>query len=78
MEFKEVTQKLEKLYQEKNKKYGNSFKELVDDLGPNSGVVQIIHKANRLKSLIKHGENIEDTLMDLANYSIMLLMELKR
>lgn len=80
MKFEEVTKELEKIYYEKNKKYGNSFKELYDELGPISAVTQILHKSNRLKYIIKKGtyEEVKDTLIDLANYSIMTLMELEK
>ena len=69
------------LYIKKNENYGNSFGKLYEDLGPISGLVPLHNKLNRLTSLIKGSKNnfesIEDTLIDLANYAIMNLIELK-
>lgn len=77
--MKEIADKLLKIYEEKNKKYGNSFHDLYIDLGPISAITQILHKSNRLKYLVKHGkiEEIKDTLIDLANYSMMTLKEIE-
>ena len=52
------------------------------DFGLVSFLVRIQDKLNRLKTLSKQDslvkdEKIEDTLIDLANYSILALIELK-
>ena len=67
----------------KNREYGNSFSELYQKLGLISAVTQITHKYNRLVKLATSDEeiiheSIVDTLLDLANYSIMTLMEIER
>lgn len=78
--MKEILNELLKVYEEKNKQYGNSFSELYDELGPISAITQILHKSNRLKALVKTNnlDAIKDTLIDLANYSVMTLDEIKK
>ena len=78
--MKEIFNELLKVYEEKNKQYGNSFSELYDELGPISAITQILHKSNRLKALVKTNnlDAIKDTLIDLANYSVMTLDEIKK
>lgn len=77
--MKEIADKLVKIYEEKNKMYGNSFSELYEELGPVSAITQILHKSNRLKALVKTNnvDAIKDTLIDLANYSMMTLKEIE-
>ena len=77
--MKEIADRLVKIYEEKNKQYGNSFSELYEELGPVSAITQILHKSNRLKALVKtdNVDAIKDTLIDLANYSMMTLKEIE-
>lgn len=77
--MKEIADRLVKIYEEKNKMYGNSFTELYEELGPVSAITQILHKSNRLKALVKTNniDSIKDTLIDLANYSMMTLKEIE-
>ncbi len=78
--MKEIADRLVKIYEEKNKMYGNSFSELYEELGPVSAITQILHKSNRLKALVKTNnvDAIKDTLIDLANYSMMTLKEIEK
>lgn len=71
------------LYCNKNADYGDSFGQSIKEWGFLSALIRIGDKYNRLKSLIGDGKNIqvkdesiEDTLIDLANYSLMLAFEL--
>ena len=70
------------LYAKKNANYGNSFTKLWQDLGPVSGLVPLHNKLDRLTNLVKGGRNdfesIEDSLIDLANYAIMNVIEMRR
>lgn len=79
--FKEITTKMSDLYAKKNRNYGDSFGKLYTDLGPMSGLVPLHNKLDRVTNLLKgdknHFESIKDTLIDLANYSIMLYIELE-
>ena len=80
----DICKELNDIYTAKNHDYGDSFADTFKTLGPVSAVTRITDKCNRLQSLVtkpkdnqKVNESIEDTLMDLANYAIMTLMELK-
>ena len=74
------------LYLPKNTAYGDSFHKLYSELGIISAVTQITHKYNRLVNLAKtkhmndlvENESILDTLLDLANYCILTVMEIER
>jgi hypothetical protein len=79
-QFKCITKQMSDLYEIKNHDYGDSFGNSIKTFGPIAGVVRISDKFERLKQLTlnkeqKVNESIEDTLLDLANYSIMLLIE---
>ncbi|WP_296113056.1 nucleotide modification associated domain-containing protein [uncultured Anaerococcus sp.] len=71
------------LYKKKNADYGNSFAEVYQELGFESGLVQILHKINRIKGIYKNNkaevenESIRDSLIDLANYSLMTAVEME-
>ena len=79
--FKEITSQMADLYAKKNRNYGDSFGKLYSDLGPMSGLVPLHNKLDRATNLLRgdknHFESIKDTLIDLANYSIMLYIELE-
>ena len=78
-----ICEKLNKLYEAKNEDYGDSFGKSYREYGLTMSCIRLEDKLNRLKSLnfsrtIKvKNESIEDTLMDLANYAIMTLIELE-
>lgn len=81
-EFKNITTKMSELYSKKNHDYGDAFGQTFAELGIISAITRISDKTNRLKSLATKDqrvddEKIEDTLMDLANYAVMTLVELK-
>ena len=79
---KEWCDNLHALYEIKNRAYGDSFGETYKKLGIISAVTRISDKYNRLVNLATHpeidanDESLIDTLVDLANYSIMTAMEL--
>ena len=80
---KEICNRLNSLYEAKNEDYGDSFGKSYKEYGLTMSCIRLEDKLNRLKSLnfsrtIKvKNESIEDTLMDLANYAIMTLIELE-
>lgn len=81
--FRDITEQMADLYEKKNKDYGNSYTKSIERYGSVAGLVRISDKFNRLENLMLNGEceikdeNIKDTLMDLANYAIMLYMEVE-
>lgn len=82
---KELMEEMHRTYVDKNQDYGNSFSKAYEEFGSIAGLVQIGHKYNRLKNIITgdkldlkvEDESLSDTLLDLANYSILLLMEIE-
>ena len=77
-----ICQKLNQVYKAKNHDYGDSFGDTYKKLGIISAVTRLSDKMNRIISLaVSHDaqvkdERIEDTLLDMANYAIMTLIEL--
>ena len=77
-----ICQKLNQVYKVKNHDYGDSFGDTYKKLGIISAVTRLSDKMNRIISLaVSHDaqvkdEKIEDTLLDMANYAIMTLIEL--
>lgn len=78
---KDIVLGLNKLYEDKNKDYGDSFAKLRQEYGNPAILIRLEDKLLRLKRLMMSGEqfvkteSVEDTLRDLANYSIMELVE---
>lgn len=81
-QFKEIVKEMTELFEKKNSNYGNSFSKLYDELGGISGLVPLYNKLHRATSLVKGNQNnfesLEDTFIDLANYAIMNLIELRK
>lgn len=81
-QHEKICNDLHKLYIQKNKAYGDSFGETYKKLGIISAVTRISDKYNRLVNLATHrdintgDESIRDTLIDLANYGLMTVMEI--
>lgn len=83
--FSTITAKMDDLYATKNADYGDSFGQTFEKLGLISAVTRISDKYNRLISLATKpsdeikikDEKIEDTLMDMACYCVMTLVELQ-
>ena len=78
----EICKQLNQIYRDKNHDYGDSFGETFKKLGIISAVTRITDKVNRLQTLCTKeskvkDESIRDTLLDLANYSIMTIIELE-
>lgn len=78
-EFNEITTSMVKTFVKKNHDYGNSFFESLDKRGLVAALVRMEDKMNRLDSLSEReaqvtDESLIDTLLDLANYSILTSM----
>jgi hypothetical protein len=86
LRFRDITEKMRKTFLKKNHDYGNSFHETWDEFGDKgiiTALTQISHKYHRLmniglgtKPLVD--ESIDDTLLDMANYCILTIMELEK
>lgn len=79
--FKHIVEIMTEVYEDKNSDYGDSFHKLYERYGLQSAVVRLYDKMYRIENLATStnkvkNESIRDTLMDLANYAIMTIMEL--
>lgn len=79
----QICKSLSELYARKNADYGDSFGKSFKEYGLTMACIRLEDKLNRIKALSKQeaqvsDESITDTLMDLANYSIMTLIEMSR
>lgn len=82
-QFADEAKQCVELYSKKNHDYGNSFDKGMNEIGVAYGTGRIYDKVNRLVNLSKvdikiNEESMEDTLKDLACYSIMMLTYRKR
>lgn len=80
-----ISRELTELYERKNADYGDSFGKSYAEYGLAMPCIRLEDKLNRLKNLtLRNGkqqiaeESIRDTLMDLANYAIMTIIEIDR
>lgn len=82
--FASIVKEMTELYAKKNHDYGNSFDEGCDKIGTGYPLSRLLDKMNRLiacmgkEDEMQVNESIEDTLKDLACYSVMTLSYLKR
>ena len=78
----EICKALNELYERKNHDYGDSFHVTFLEEGMAMPRIRLGDKFSRFKTLSRRGdrkvndESIKDTLLDLANYAIMTVMEM--
>lgn len=77
----DVCKELNELYARKNADYGDSFSKSYEEFGDVMAAIRMGDKLNRFKALIRDrrkvkDESVRDTLIDLANYAIMTVMEM--
>ena len=83
--FKQITDEMVKLYEKKSSDYGNSTHDTYMKYGAVAYLVRMEDKINRVRTLVQNrdydylvdDEKVKDTLIDLANYSILMLLELE-
>ena len=80
---KELCEYLNTLYTQKNHDYGDSFHLTYLEEGMAMPRIRLSDKFNRFKTLSKtnqlvNDESIKDTLLDLANYAIMTVLEIEQ
>lgn len=80
---KNICERIHETYLKKNADYGDSYK-IVRDKIPNIIIGHLTEKLSRLETLLQDGyipeiedERIEDTLLDIANYAIIEIVERK-
>lgn len=75
--FLRYTDELAKVLLQKNRAYGDSFTQSVDDYGLKVIGIRLSDKYNRIKHLVNAGElkendeSLKDTLLDTAGYAIL-------
>lgn len=78
-----LCKELNRLYEQKNHDYGDSFHQTFVEEGMAMVRIRLSDKLNRFKTLSRGGEqkvndeSIRDTLIDLANYAIMTVLEME-
>lgn len=81
---RKLCEELNELYEKKNHDYGDSFHLSYMEEGMAMPRIRLSDKLNRFKTLSRaenqevKDESIRDTLIDLANYAIMTVMEIDR
>ena len=80
--YQYILNNLEDTYKRKNSDYGNSVGDTYEKFGDISFLTRITDKYNRILSLADKGEcgevkdeALEDTILDLANYCLLWLVE---
>ena len=78
----EIIKGLNDLYARKNADYGDSVHDTYMKYGLTSFLVRLEDKLNRARTLSKQSalvkdEKLEDTLLDMANYAILAVLELQ-
>lgn len=75
---------LNSTYEKKNSDYNDAFAKSLREYGMAMPCIRLEDKLNRLKALTVHNrkqgvkdESIQDTLLDLANYAIMTVLEIE-
>ena len=80
---KKICEKLNDLYAKKNHDYGDSFHISFVEEGMAMPRIRLGDKYNRFKYLSRsneqevNDESLRDTLIDLANYAIMTILEME-
>lgn len=79
---KDLCLNLNDIYAKKNADYGDSFHDTFEEEGMAMARIRLSDKLNRFKNLTRNrseqkvnDESIKDTLLDLANYALMTILE---
>lgn len=81
--YENLSKQMHETYVNKNNDYGDSVIKTYNDFGMISFATRIADKFNRFTHLVKKGEqmvrdeNIEDTLIDMANYCMLAVVEMR-
>lgn len=83
MNFREITDYMYQIYEKKNADYGDSFSKSYGEFGLVSPVIRLSDKVERLKTLCNKeaqvkDESIIDTLIDIAVYAVLTVLEIKK
>lgn len=83
--FKELTTQMSDTFAKKRHDYGQTTEETYKKFGPVSMLTRMHDKMGRLDTLLVSGdknyvedERVEDTLLDLANYALITILEMRK
>lgn len=83
--FTELTKAMSDTFAQKRHDYGQTTEETYKKFGPVSMLTRMYDKMGRLDTLLVggdvsyvKGEKIEDTLLDLANYALITILEMRK
>ena len=83
--FKELTTQMGDTFAKKRHDYGQTTEETYKKFGPVSMLTRMHDKMGRLDTLLVSGdvnyvkdEKVEDTLLDLANYALITILEMRK
>ena len=80
--FDEIVEDMKRVHKKKNADYGNNFHKRYVKYGFLTALLRLTDKMERLENIYEKGEiqvkdeSVEDTLLDLANYAVMTIVEL--
>ena len=83
LEFKTLTHDMLDTFIKMNSDYGDSTTSTFNEFGLTSYAIRLSDKLNRIKTYCKNGElnikdeNIIDTLLDMANYCLLAIIDIK-
>ena len=81
--FKQITEEMQELCKRKNSDYGNSVNDTYRKYGMTAYLVRLEDKLNRARNIVLKGnqqvgdERVRDTLMDMANYCILAIIDME-
>jgi deoxyadenosine/deoxycytidine kinase len=81
--FNDILEDMKAVHEKKNADYGNNFHKRYKRWGFLTALLRLSDKMERLENIYEKGEiqvkdeSVEDTLLDLANYAVMTIVELK-
>lgn len=83
--FNGLTKKMSRTFARKRSDYGQTTTETYNKFGPISMLTRMHDKLGRLDNLLGKAqkskvldESIEDTLLDLANYALITILEIRK
>ena len=83
MEFNKLTHDMLDTFIKKNADYGDSTTSTFNEFGLTSYAIRLSDKLNRIKTYCKNkelnikDENVVDTLIDMANYCLLAIIDIK-
>lgn len=83
VEFEKLTTQMLETFKKKNADYGDSTTQTFKEFGLTSYAIRLNDKLNRIKSFCKKGglevkdESCIDTLMDMASYCLLAVIDIK-